>query len=233
MCNSTSTIDSLTDELFLEIFNPLSLLELNVCRLVSHHFCRLASDEKFVSNKVLSKMAFGKMQWETHFGEIGDAPEPPPLETLKPYFKDYILVLLPTQVNRLPLSLEHFISLANQPKLGKKISITVSDKVITMYGKKSIEKSLWLLFSKKIPENADSIKNFPQVLDTVIALATRQIFTGETCLSNKLTFCQETIDDNHLLVGDPESAGLIVREYTFMYQFFPDFLGIAKVLKFS
>lgn len=114
-------------------------------------------------------LAFGKEQWEKHFGDVGyEPPLPPNIEEILnarcPFWpgvlspnkvKDtHILVLVPATVKGRPLTMEYLIQLVNRTALGKRVVLTTdsgayrSDSYFDI--KSSVMNSHWVLMQRNI-----------------------------------------------------------------------------------
>lgn len=127
---------------------------------------------------------FGKVQWETYFGPVGEVPSIPTaliekLETPCRYFpgktwKDtHMLVLVPATVDGKNLDLNHLLELVQDPKGGghaQKISIhRIHKPILQQHGNKAPERSHWVLMSKDvIPDSISKTYEEQQALVAAI-----------------------------------------------------------------
>src|SRR5262249_9982242 len=100
-----ATMGNLIDEMIIAIFSHLNIQDIVKCRLISHRFAELGDDEPLLHKKIV---AFGKIEWERYFGEVGKEPPHLPLKLLKEVFKTYILVLIPETIDGNKVTLKLF-----------------------------------------------------------------------------------------------------------------------------
>ena len=124
-----SDVGTLPSEVILKIFYDLDRIALTSCLLVCKPWKVLASNEDLWDALMLKEIAFGKKQWQTYFGDVGEEPPLPKgiWEILKspcPFFsgkkvKDtHGLVLIPETVDGKPLNLTALGKLVKAPKEG-------------------------------------------------------------------------------------------------------------------
>lgn len=147
---------------------------------------------------------FGKEQWETYFGPVGEVPPIPAhlIEKLttpsyiqgKTFKETHMLVLIPATVNNKPLNLNHLLNLVQAPKGGgrsQKINSDLIDVDILRNNKAPV-RSRWILMSKDVIPDSRS-KTYqqqqalveailgcevPDVLSASVAILTHHTHTG-------------------------------------------------------
>ncbi len=155
----------LPQEITLEIFSYLNSKELTRCFRVNKTWKILASDET-LWNVLTPRIAFGKKQWETYFGDIGQEPPLPkdihkilnshcPFWSGKKVKKTHMLVLIPETIDGKPLNLATLVELAKKPKEGHATPYQyIKDAIIKEHGNQAITKSHWVLMTKEVIEES-------------------------------------------------------------------------------
>ena len=140
------------EEISLAIFSYLNSQELTRCFCVNKTWKALASDE-VLWNTLLPRIAFGKAQWETYFGDIGQVPplpkdihqilkSPCPFWPGKKVEETHILMLIPESVNSKPLTLSTLGELVKAPKYGHATQYRyIWGKIIHKHGNQATAKS--------------------------------------------------------------------------------------------
>ncbi len=158
-------VNVLPPELILEIFSYFKAEELARCFRVNKIWKVLASDET-LWNALTPKIAFGKKEWETYFGDVGQVPPLPkdihktlksrcpfrPEETVE---KTHMLVLIPKTVNGKPLTLKTLDELVKAPKAGHATQYRyIWEKIINEHGDQATAQPHWVLMTKDVvPES--------------------------------------------------------------------------------
>jgi F-box-like len=201
-------VDLIPQEVSHKIFSYLNSQELTGCSQVSKTWKLLASDEA-LWNALSLRIAFGKKQWETYFGDIGKAPplpkdfykilkSPCPFWPGKKVEETHMLVLIPETVNGKPLNLKTLGELVKAPKEGHPTHLVILDMIIDEHDNQTIAKSHWVLMTKDIIEgsgnksywdqqaliaklNKQTGMNYevPNVLDAAICISMHYIHFGE------------------------------------------------------
>nr|NGX62312.1 hypothetical protein [Chlamydiota bacterium] len=133
--------------------------ELGNCASVSKAWCQVAYH--ILASRTPS-IAFGRTQWETYFGDIGEEEPPLPgniwqiLKSPCPFWPEkrvkqtHLLVLIPASVNDEPLTLESLGDLVQNPQNGGHASkydlLDLSNKLRQESGKQSY----WVLMTRDV-----------------------------------------------------------------------------------
>jgi hypothetical protein len=139
---------------------------------------------------------FGKEEWETHFGLIGEAPPLPAgigelLSSPCPYFpgqtyKDtFMLTLIPATVNGNPLHLNHLRELVKNPKTGHRTDYDyVYQPIVDEHGNTSPKSSYWALMSmKELPNSREKSYQEQQSLVAVNpSFEVPDLLSGAVCI---------------------------------------------------
>lgn len=155
---------------------------------------------------------FGKEQWETHFGTVGEVPPLPantgavlssrsrlfPGKTVK---DTHMLVLIPATVNGAPFHLNSFRQLVKHPLQGHAVKITCPcEIVLDTHGNRSPKDSYWALMPKELfpgsrglsyqaqkqlvePQGEDSTYNVTDTLSLLVGVLTHYVRTGERLIT--------------------------------------------------
>lgn len=160
-----SSIDSLISDTMIEIFTYLKSIELVSCCLTCKNWNAIIkeSDEHVWKKVLYHEFAFGKENWNKHFGTVDEEPEIPqriykllksPCSIFPDEFilKTHLLVLIPKKVNGRPYTLNHLSELCNNPKEGHKTSLDIWNigTLKTGLSNEETKQSHWVLFSRNI-----------------------------------------------------------------------------------
>ena len=200
---------------------------------------------------------FGLSHWEKYIGSpIGFIPEIPVdidgvLESPCPFWDDkkikdtHMLVLIPTNINGTPLTINNFETLLNLEDLGLTSAYRGFDQIIKKdLGCNAIYRSYWVLMTRDvIPESKNKelemfdkneLYNLPTTLEAIICILTEYIKNRTTCFKDDrepvFTRCSETTEKDKLpaVVGSLNEKGLFLT-----HDFFDDdFGGIAAIRRF-
>ncbi|MBF5059858.1 F-box-like domain-containing protein [Candidatus Neptunochlamydia vexilliferae] len=247
----------------------IAVLPSEVLRLILSYACISTQDEgcmvavckrwkALVENIRLDKVrnfAFGKKDWEEHFGTIGDEP-PVPSNTWKllhgrcPFglgkrIKDsHLLALIPKTIDGEKFSLNSLIQFINGDynKYRCKISERASNKCITEeLGNRGILNSRWILITHSLlqgskgmgpPQRDALIKkhtpyHVPPVLDAITAAVCHYLKTGKVFLKEHAYMrCYETTYGNWSGPRGPISVGSFNCRFGFhIHSFYYDTVG--------
>ncbi len=115
-------------DLNLHVLGFLDVKDLGRCEAVSKKFRSLSSTESLWQALPLPPYVFGKKEWTKHVGDIGEEPyllKRPILKLLnsncpfqegKKTRDTHLLMLIPSHIDGLPLSLNRWIEIVNAPK---------------------------------------------------------------------------------------------------------------------
>jgi hypothetical protein len=121
--------------------------------------------ERTHEGQIRDAARFGKVEWETYFGDIGEEPSLPGdiegiLSSPCPFSGDksvkvkdtHILVLIPQTINNKPVTLNNFQKSIQNPKQGHKTDYYFYDSnmVQEQYGNTPVEQSHWVLMTRDI-----------------------------------------------------------------------------------
>jgi len=125
---------------------------------------RVKIEVQWLKEKIIQSIAFGKVKWETYFGEIGEEPPLPsnihqilaapcPFWPNKKVEETHMLVLIPKTVNGQLLTLNTLAELVKSPKQGNATKLWILDSVAgSGYENPSITNSYWVLMTRDILE---------------------------------------------------------------------------------
>jgi len=203
-------------------------------------------------------IAFGKKKWETYFGDIGEEPPLPKnidtiLDSTCPIWKDkkvretHMLVLIPTSVNKKPLTLHSLGELVKSPKEG---NVTGYKYIGKYYGNKTAPKSYWVLMTREIlpgsrnksckdqltlltdlAKNAKIDYEVPTALEATVCTFLHYISTKERLFNDKpntYTRCLENAQNDQMSIGNFDLAGLSLNNFYYVN----DNFGVAALWKF-
>lgn len=150
--------------LMLKAFSYLSLRELGDCRQLSKE-CRTLVCEQGYLLRAYAARALGKRRWSKYLGEIGEEPPLPknihaimqaacPIWEGKKVIETHLLVLIPKNVNKRPLTINSLGELVKAPKEGQPTSWDGDvfwKKIVEQHGDRSVvDKTHWVLMTKNI-----------------------------------------------------------------------------------
>ncbi len=153
-------------EINLEILSYLNGAELTKCQRVNKTWKALAASHEALWNALPPRMAFGKRQWATYFGDIGkEPPLPKDIHKIlkssclfwpgKKVEETHMLVLIPESINGKLLTLGALAELVKTPKEGHATKYRyMSDAIINEYGNQAATKSHWVLMTKDVIEGS-------------------------------------------------------------------------------
>ena len=151
-------------------------------------------------------VSFGKEQWETYFGKVGEAPPIPAnideiLNTPCPYYKGktkkqtHLLVLIPEAVNGILLNLNTFRELVKHPLTGNPSNYrAIYDTIVTQFGGiVPPEGSHWVLMTRgiipgsknktyaqqQLRVEAETGYYIPDLLSAAVCILTYYVSTGK------------------------------------------------------
>jgi hypothetical protein len=212
-------VNLLPQEMSLEIFSHLNSQELSRCFRVNKTWKALAEVETLWETP--PKIAFGKKQWETYFGDIGEEPLLPkvihkilkcpcPFWPGKKVEETHMLVLIPKTVNGNPLNLITLGELVKAPKEGRPSQYLddLNGSIVNAHGHQATPNSHWVLMTKDVIEGSRnnwsvgqealiaSYANYevPKVLNVAICSFMNYLHFGELPFtSNRWTYtrCKE------------------------------------------
>lgn len=201
----------------LKILSYLTAAELGRCSRVNKKWKALVSEDADVLWKALiPSIAFGKKQWDTYFGDIGEAPPLPRdihkiLKSSCPFWPEkkiedtHMLVLIPETIDGKPFDFETLLERVKSPKEGFAVPFRyIYDTIIKQYGKKST-KAHWVLMTKDVIPNSRKKSYAEQkalVADwakkTGIDYEVPNLFRAATCILLKYLITKE-----HLFNDEP------------------------------
>ncbi len=159
---------SLSTEINLKIFSYFNYADLTNCSQVSKTWQVLANDDGLRNALPVPIIAFGKKQWNLHFGDIGKEPRLPknihkilnsscPFWSKKKVEETHWLFLIPETINGEPLTLKVLGKLVKNPKEGYATQYRLfglGDLICDRYDlpivNQSTIKSHWVLMTKDI-----------------------------------------------------------------------------------
>lgn len=156
-----SKVNLLPSEMIIKIFSYLTSEELGKCLLVNKTWHLLASNEHLWKALTL-RIAFGKKQWATYLGDIGEEPplpdnvfkilrSPCPFEPKKKVEETHMLVLIPKTIDGKLLTLRTLEELMKSPKKGSPVQYQyIWNSILTFHGDQSASKSHWVIMKKEI-----------------------------------------------------------------------------------
>ena len=155
-------VDQLPPELSLKIFSYLNGLELSKSRRISKAWCALAGDDSLWKTIYLERASFGGKDWEKYFGKIKDAPplpqnyyeilkSPDPAEPKKMMVTNWMLLLIPEDVDDKPPNLNNIGMLVKAKKIHENAYHNISQEVNNADKLLPTEKSHWVLIRTVIP----------------------------------------------------------------------------------
>ncbi len=189
----------------------------------------------------LENVVFGKVAWNTHFGDVGEVDpipealikaleEPCPFTKGKKVKDTHIACWIPEKVNDINLDINFLGELVKKPLKGHASKYDfIWSQVVADHGATPIKKGHWILLTKTIingsqDETYDQQKKLverypgyevPTLLPTAIALFMHHARTGERLYNNKplmtYTRCQEKSYGCPLVVGG-FAAGLDIDD---------------------
>jgi hypothetical protein len=219
--------------------------------------------------RLLALKILGEVEWKHYFGEVEPAPDLPSnmgaiLDSTCPFWPGktvedtHLLVLIPTEVNGQPLSLNLLRDLIRHPNNGghKTQYSYYGDDVRQQLGASSPAASYWLLMTRDVlPESRGKTYvnqrqlitdhairtglpyELPKALEAVTAILTHYVRDEERLYSDSpstYTRCQECIlhpsNGCSVVVGSFEPSGLVV--YRCFYSYGDYDLGVAGCRKF-
>lgn len=170
------------------------------------------------TTNTVPEMAFGKAQWETYFGDIGEEPplpsniqtilnQPCPIFTGAKISESHILTLIPRTVNGEPLTIRSLGELVKNPREGSSTQYrSISNRILEEHGDCPTEHSHWVLMTKTVlptmkdyyKDNEDLIADIarhtgnsyviPKLLEAAISVLMHHVRTGERLLSWPSTY---------------------------------------------
>jgi hypothetical protein len=210
---------------------------------------RAAAKDEDKDVRLLALKTLGALEWKHYFGDVGSIPNLPsnidavldgpcPFWPGKKVRDTHLLVLIPARVDGAPFTLNLLGALIQHPKNGEhKTKYRCYDgDVKTQLGKKSPDRSYWLLMTREVlkgsrgksyadqnglvaqcAEKTQQPYELPGVLEAAAAILLHHARTGERLLENNpLTYtrCREWVAyrgaSYPAIVGGFESSGLIV-----------------------
>ncbi len=185
----------------------------------------------------LENVVFGKLAWNTHFGDVGEVdpiPEalikaleqPCPFIAGKKVKETHIACWIPEKVSGIELTLNTLGELVKKPLRGHASKcVYIWDQVVTDHGATPVKKGHWVLLTKAFikgshnksyDEQKKIVESYPgyevpTLLPTAIALFMHHARTGERLYSHNLwtyTRCQEKSRGWFLLLGGFAAGGL-------------------------
>lgn len=186
---------------------------------------------------------FGKEHWDKYLGKVDDIPLPGGIGKLLDSaiilengrstgqkWKDlFMLFLMPQTVNGVPLTMNLFVNLVAdlQNRGHSPFYREIYYTVIEEYGNKPVERSHWVLMSKKeiairlypFAEQKGLVEAYPRcempdILSAQVGIATHFIDTGERLYTEGVyTRCKESLEDwqgETLCVGNFQATGFEV-----------------------
>lgn len=161
---------SFPKEIILEVLSYLDDAELAKFQQVNKK-CKALASEESLWNALTPRIAFGKKQWATYFGDIGKAAplpkgihkilkSPCPFWPGKKVEETHMLVLIPETVNGEPLNLKTWGELVKAPKEGHATQYRfIWDTIINEHGNQATTKSHWMLMTNYVIEGSSN-KNY-------------------------------------------------------------------------
>lgn len=181
---SLSDINSLHDNLFLEIFSKLNLLSLSVSCRVSKQWRCLASSPILWKNVIYKELAFGNSKWTNFLGKDVVKDENPdeeflslPINIVDEYKKFKIAfpeknAKKSLKLVRMPKTLNGLITLISVGELAKQYFLHSVDgyecicpEIISKFGNKTIDQSYWFLMTELLPGSRNEINSPPEVIE--------------------------------------------------------------------
>lgn len=150
---------------------------------MSKDWKRLASEESLWA-ALVRRLGFGKNQWETYFGDVGEVPplpknifrilsSPCPFWPGKKVEETHILVLIPKTVSGKPLTLVTLGELVERPKKGPAARYKfIAGELINAHGHQATAKAHWAMMTKDVIEGSRN-KSYEEQ-KTLIAKFTKQ-----------------------------------------------------------
>ncbi len=187
----------------------------------------------------LENVVFGKLAWNTHFGDVGEVDpipealikaleEPCPFTKGKKVKETHIACWIPEKVNGIDLDINFLGELVKQPLKGLASQYSyIWSQIVKDHGATPVKKGHWVLLTKTVIEGSrnktyDEQKKIverypgyevPTLLPTAIALFMHHAKTGERLYNDNpwtYTRCQEQSGGWRLLLGGFAAGGLRV-----------------------
>jgi hypothetical protein len=225
---------------------------------------RVAAKEGDKDVCLLALRTLGEVEWKHYFGEVEPAPDLPkdmatildsacPIWPGKKIRDTHLLMLIPTTVDGAPFTLTLLGKLIQHLKNGghKTKYRYYSSAVKAKFGRKSPDRSYWLLMTRDVLEGSRGraysaqsalvarytdgdgrLYEVPNALEAATAILMHHARTGEWLFGDNprsYTRCQELVDGKYaVVVGGFESSGLYVFYDSYGY----DNGGVAGCWKF-
>ncbi len=185
----------------------------------------------------LPEIAFGKADWERHFGLIGKdlilpfnigeiLKSPCPFWEGKLIEETHALALIPSTINGRPLTLNVLHELMKDPKLDQPTQIfDFAENARNEFGDIPVKTPHWILITKDIIPKSRHIKSkqrltllenyedykIPTLLEIVTAMLVHYVSTGEKIYPVHYSMCEEKVEDGwHVAVGHFIQDGMSV-----------------------
>lgn len=211
-----------------------------------------------------SRMRFGRNLWERYFGTVGEAPalfeeieqlleRPCPFWAGQKVRDTHVLVLVPTHVDGVPLTLRELERMANGPKEGHPVSFfELGAGVLDILKRQSrpLAQSKWLLMTKKtLPDSSmscmslggrlaifgqDVVEKYrlPTLLEASVCSIATYVHSGERLLGGDEhvhTLCEDQYDGSLIAAGDFQTDERIGHWHIGMPNFRHEGVGFAVV----
>ncbi len=248
----------LPEEVVFRIFSYLKGFELGKCCRVSQGWHRLAKDN-YLWHDIFKDVIFAEKDCEKFFGKITKPVPPLPKDYIKILYspdpnsptqrtmQNWMLLLMPEEIDGKPLDLETMRQLVTSKNVHKVGYRFIWDGILKKDKEIPIEKSYWILKRKNIVPDSKSkafeaqeklVQNYgtyakvPTIREEVFFnFAVYAKFSERPYGDNPRTYgrCIDIVNDYRVVVGHFSHSGLDIERNCFTAEFF----GVGARRKFS